>query len=95
MHRSRGEQEQAAERTCTHPPEHGDFRALSVGDATSPWTAEKRGDVLNADDESGERGVVPEAQVNVLGQNCERQSYREIDHETESGEADDVPRAAV
>ena len=95
MHRRGGEQEQAAERTCTHPPEHGDFRAPAVGDATSPWTAEKRGDVLNADDQSSERGVVAEAEMNVPGQNRERQADREIDHETESGEADDVPRAAV
>jgi hypothetical protein len=66
-----------------------------VRDPARPGATEEGSDVLNADDRSGQRRVIAHAKVDVFGENGQREADREIDHETESREADDISRARV
>jgi len=88
-------EQNATQGAGAHAPEDGDLCALAIGDAAGPGTAEKGGDVLNADDQTGERSVVTHPHVDVFWQDCEWEADGEIDDETKRGKANDLPGTAV
>src|SRR5579862_2947347 len=66
-----------------------------VREASCPGPAEEGGDVLNADDEAGERGAVSQAEMDVGRENGERQTDGEIDDKREIDVSGDrLPAAA-
>ena len=89
------EHQQTAEGAGAHAPEDGDLCTPAIGDAAGPGTADKRRNVLDADDEASERGVVAHPHVDVFGQDGERKPDGEINDETERREADDLPGTRV
>ena len=93
VQRSRGHQHGAAGRAGAHAPQNGNFGAGAVADAPGPGTAGQRGNVLDADDQSGQHGAVAHAQVDVRRQDGQGQADGKIADEGEVDEAENMPRS--
>src|SRR5580698_123513 len=93
--RHSGQQEETAERGSCHAPENGYASSRVVRDAAGPGTAEKCGDVLDADDQAGEGGVETQLQMDKGGQDGQRQADREIADEGEVNVAENGPDRAA
>src|ERR1019366_942852 len=89
------QQQSAAGRARPHAPQHRNLGPRRIRNTPRPRPAQKRSDVLNADDQARNRGAKPHPQVHIRRQNCQRQPYGEVHHKREVGEADNLPRPAL
>ena len=95
MQRGRREKKHSAERAGAHAQRTEIFAPLRSEMRPAQGRQEKGSDVLDADDQAGEGGVITHSHVDIFGQDGQREADGEIDDEGERGKTDDLPGAAV
>ena len=90
----RAHQQRAADGAAGHAPQHRDLGSHVIGDAPRPWTAEQRGDVLDADCQPGKHCAVAHAQMHERRQDRQRQAYGNITDKCEVNVSGETPGPA-